>query len=204
MLLTVESTDPELLAALLAASAMPTAAHHRRVAEQYRRLGINDAAHEHLSRAVLLDPTDAAAFDARARLWRDWGLPEFGLGDAYRATHHAPASATAHNTLGTLLYRLRWHQQARAAFARAVALDAGATFARSNLCRLLQTIDVKDQEEESGHDESMACPEATRTSATLDVRPQRSEERTGIRAPNTGQLKMPTGDSATDAPGVEK
>ena len=100
---TVESQDPALAAALLRLALIPTPAHHRAVADEYRRLAILDAAFDHLSAATRLNPQDAAAYDARARIWRDWGYPELGMGDSARAVFYAPRSAAAHNTRGTLL-----------------------------------------------------------------------------------------------------
>jgi len=134
LLPTLETSSPELFAALLQAEAVPTAEHHRRVAAIYLRFGITDAAHEHLTRATELDPTDAAAWDARARLWRAWGLAAWGLEDAARAVRLAPASPVVYNTLGTLLHAIGDHEAARAAFEEALALDPGATYARQNLC----------------------------------------------------------------------
>src|SRR5207247_4202917 len=78
---TIESSDPLLSAALTQLAASPTAENHRRVASEYRRVRVLDLAHKHLSAAVQLDPRDAAAFDGLARIWRDWGFPQLGLGD---------------------------------------------------------------------------------------------------------------------------
>src|SRR5262245_10179399 len=103
---TVEATDAQLAAALLAASVAPSPAAYRRVAREYRRVGIADQAHEYFTRAIHLDPTDAASYEALARIWRDWGTPDLGLADAYRAVHYAPDSPSAANTLGTLLQAL--------------------------------------------------------------------------------------------------
>lgn len=134
---TVESQDPALSAALLRLALIPTAEHHKAVAEEYRRLRILDAAFDHLSAATRLDPRDAAAYDARARIWRDWGFPELGMGDTARAVFHAPRSAAAHNTRGTLLAAAGLTEEARREFEAAVALDPDASFARVNLCRLV-------------------------------------------------------------------
>ena len=100
---TLEGQDPGLKAALLELRVHPGAAQHLRVAERYRRLKILDAAHDHFERARQLEPTDAAAYEGLARIWRDWGFPNLGLGDASRAVYYAPSSASAQNTLGTLL-----------------------------------------------------------------------------------------------------
>jgi Tfp pilus assembly protein PilF len=132
---TVEASDPELTAALLLVSLQPTALNHRAVAIGYVRLGILDQAHEHFSAAVLLDPADAVSWDGLARIWRDWGFPHLALSDAYRAVYHAPASATVHNTLGTVLQALGRRAAAKAQFERALAIDVTAAYALSNLCR---------------------------------------------------------------------
>jgi Tfp pilus assembly protein PilF len=133
---TVEARDPTLAAVLLQLRLTPTAAQHRAVAEQYRRLGILDTAFDHLTAATRIDPRDAAAYDARARIWRDWGYPGLGMSDAARAIYFAPQSAAAHNTYGTLLVAAGLPAQAKREFLAALGLDPGADFARTNLCRL--------------------------------------------------------------------
>ena len=95
---TVESTDAQLAAAVLAAAVSPSPAAYRRVAREYRRVGILDQAHEYFTRAVRLDPADAASYEGLARIWRDWGTPHLGLADAYRAVHYASDSPSAANT----------------------------------------------------------------------------------------------------------
>jgi len=79
---TIESQDGDLASALLQLALVRTAEHHRAVADEYRRLKILDAAFDHLSAATRIDPRDAAAYDARARIWRDWGVPELAIGEA--------------------------------------------------------------------------------------------------------------------------
>ena len=116
---------------------VPTPAHHRAVADEYRRLQILDAAFDHLSAATRLNPQDAAAYDARARIWRDWGHPELGMADSARAVFYAPRSAAAHNTRGTLLAAAGLKEEALREFEAALALDPNASFARVNLCRLV-------------------------------------------------------------------
>jgi Flp pilus assembly protein TadD len=132
----IEERTPALAQALRDVQSMPTAENHRRAGEAYRQVGVLDAAFEHLSRAVKLDPTDARAFDELARIWRDWGYPDLGLGDAYRAVYHAPGSPEAYNTLGTLLQALNQRAPARQAYERALALDSSAAYALNNLCYL--------------------------------------------------------------------
>jgi tetratricopeptide (TPR) repeat protein len=133
---TVEMWDPMLAAALADLATSPTAATHRQVATEYRRLGVLDSAHAHLTEAVRLDPHDAAAFDGRARVWRDFGFPGLGLSDAYRAIHYAPMSAAAVNTLGTLFEAMGRVGDARGQYNRALQLDPSATFAKTNLCHI--------------------------------------------------------------------
>src|SRR5690242_8396137 len=58
---TIEKTDPELMAARLALAVSPTADSHRRVAEAYARLGVRDAAYDHFTIAIRLNPRDASA-----------------------------------------------------------------------------------------------------------------------------------------------
>src|SRR4029079_6395002 len=102
----LEDFDPELTAARKLLASNGTANHYRRVAEAYARLRVFDAAYDHFSAALRLDAKDAAAYDGRARVWRDWGLPGRGLSDAYRAVYLAPNSPVPRNTLGTLFVRL--------------------------------------------------------------------------------------------------
>ncbi len=103
----VEGRDPALKDALAALVKAPSAAAHLRVGQEYYRLGIRDLAFDHYSDALTYDGRSAAAFDGRARVWRDWGFVALALGDAHRARHYQPASATVHNTLGTVP-RVAW------------------------------------------------------------------------------------------------
>src|SRR5436190_20026663 len=82
---TLESSDGRLSAALFQLAATPSADAQRRVAIEYRRLGVLDMAQEHFSAAVKLDPTDALSYDALARIARDWGVPKMALPDARHA-----------------------------------------------------------------------------------------------------------------------
>ncbi len=133
---TVEGLDRRLAEALLVETVLPSAESHLLVAEEYRRLGILDSAHTRLNRALQRDPRFAAAHEAMARVWRDWGLPGLGLSSAYRATFYAPDSASARNTLGTILNALGELDGARKAYMEAAALDPTAGWALSNLCYL--------------------------------------------------------------------
>lgn len=132
--LTVETSDQRLAAALLRVTIEPTPAAHREVAREYKRLGVLDRAHEYFGNAVALDPTDGAAYEALARIWRDWGTPQLGLADAYRAVYYAPQSAAAANTLGTLFQALQRLEDAKRWYARALVLDGDAWYALNNLC----------------------------------------------------------------------
>jgi tetratricopeptide (TPR) repeat protein len=132
----IELRNPELAAALLAVTSSPGARTHREAAAAYRKVGIHDKAFDHLSEALRFEPRDAAALDARARIWRDWGFPDRSLVDAHRAVYYAPLSAEAHNTLGTVLQALGQRKQARREYERAVRLDGNAAYARNNLCYL--------------------------------------------------------------------
>jgi len=129
-----ERWSDDLSAALSRCAATPTHASEMGLAQAYVRAGILDKAHEHFTAAARLDPSDGAAWDGLARIWRDWGFSDIGLGNAYRAVYAAPDSPAVHNTLGTILQFLGKGGDARARFARAVALDAGAAYARNNLC----------------------------------------------------------------------
>ena len=133
---TLEIRDADLAADLLRLSQTPTAAAHRAVAERYRVRGVLDAAYRHYDAAVKLNARDAAGYDGRARVWRDWGLPQLALGDAHRAVYFAPASAAVHNTFGTVMQALGRHEDARAAYELASWLDAEASYAFNNLCYL--------------------------------------------------------------------
>ncbi len=131
---TLERTNPGLIAALVLLEASPTAENHRRVAEAYARAGVADAAYNQFSAALRLNRRDAASLDGRARIWRDWGFPDRGLGEAYRAIGFAPDAAAPRNTLGTLLISLGQPAAARVAFERALTRDPGAPYLLNNLC----------------------------------------------------------------------
>lgn len=132
--LTIESQDPALRDALVELALGPTADRHRRVGMEYQRLGILDLAHAHYSRAVKLNPKDAASHDALARIWRAWGFPYLGLANAYNAVYFAPQSSAAANTMGTLFADGGNYQAALKWFERAVTLDPQAPYALNNVC----------------------------------------------------------------------
>lgn len=131
----LEGHDTSLRDALAVVSAGPSPSAHVRVALEYRRLGIADAAFEHASAAVRLDPKNATAYDLRARIWRVWGLAHLGLSDARRAVALAPGSATAWNTLGLILEGAGDTPMALRAYLRSVQIDTQAAYAWNNICR---------------------------------------------------------------------
>ena len=130
----VEAADPRLAAAIVAARTFPTPEAFRQVAAEYDRLHIADRALDYLQQALVLDPRDPATYDALARLWRNGGLLNLALGDAYRAVYHAPASAIARNTLGTVFQALGNRREAQKQYERALQLDPRASYALNNLC----------------------------------------------------------------------
>jgi tetratricopeptide (TPR) repeat protein len=132
--MTIEASDGRLSAALLTLAVFPSAASHREVALEYRRLRVMDKAHDHFSRAVALDKTDAVSYEGLARISRDWGTPQLALADAHRAVYYAPHSPSAANTLGTVLHRLHQVDRAMDWYARAITLDPEASYALNNLC----------------------------------------------------------------------
>jgi tetratricopeptide (TPR) repeat protein len=136
-LMNVEASDARLKAALQQLDQTATNAAHREVAEAYRALAIVDRAFDHFQAAIRLDARDASSHDQLARIWRDWGFPQEALVEARRALKIAPRSAIAHNTLGTIHEALGLRREARAAYWRAIELDGQATFALTNLNRLL-------------------------------------------------------------------
>lgn len=131
---TVESWDENLRDALAAVAIRPSAEGHRLVAAEYRRLGILDSAHEHFTKAVRLDPEDAAAYDGLARIWRDWGFPHLGMQDSQRAVQLAPESPIPVNTLGTLHAAAGRLPQALEWYSKALSLDPTAPYALNNYC----------------------------------------------------------------------
>jgi Flp pilus assembly protein TadD len=134
----LESVHPDLREAMLRLRFAPTPGHHLEVARIYRRLGIFDTAHDYLSRSLTVNGPDPAVLDAMARLWRDWGQPGEGLSYAHRAAYLAPQWATAHNTLGTVLFALGKRIEARKRFELAVSLAPTAPWALQNLCLAYQ------------------------------------------------------------------
>jgi tetratricopeptide (TPR) repeat protein len=122
-----------------------------------------------------LNPRDAGGYDGLARIWRDWGFPHLGLGDAYRAVYYAPHSAAPFNTLGTILQAMGRGLPARGAYERALRLDSEASYALYNLCRLPVSAEQRDAA-------ASACQLALRLSPRLE---NRSGSVTGESDPST-------------------
>lgn len=131
---TLEATSPMLQQALAGLAAAPTSERYLDVARAYVAAGVRDRAFDYLAEGLRHDRGNATLHDQVARLWRDWGFPERALPEASTAVYHAPQSAAARNTLGTILWALRQRQQAVRAFEAAVALDSDAAYAWRNLC----------------------------------------------------------------------
>jgi tetratricopeptide (TPR) repeat protein len=132
---TVEDRDPELRAALRELATHRTAARHTRVGYAYRALGIFDRALDHFDAAVALDKRYAAAYDGRARVWRDWGFLSIALADATRAVYFHESAATR-NTLATVLMHLGRCGAATRVLEQARALDSSAAFVNENMAIL--------------------------------------------------------------------
>ncbi len=134
--LTAERVDPALRQAVTRVAASPTSANHVAAALAYYRARILDAAQDHLAEALRIDRADAAAYDLRARIWRDSGFPQMGVADAHRAVYFAPRSPEARNTLGTVFLAIGQRDEARSAYLKALELDVRAGYAWSNVCHL--------------------------------------------------------------------
>jgi tetratricopeptide (TPR) repeat protein len=128
----LEATDPALTDALRTLGTVPTAASHLAVANEYRRLGVLDRAYDHYDAARAIDRRSAAAYDGLARVWRDVNRPDRALPEASRAVYFAPGSPEIQNTLGTILLTLGRTDEARKAFAKALALDPSIDYAWFN------------------------------------------------------------------------
>lgn len=112
----------------------PSAETERSLGFAYVDYGVLDAAFDHFQAALRFDPHDPEAFEAVARIWRDWGFSALGLPNAYRAVYWAPSSASAQNTLGTLLLKLGLRDAARERFQLARELEPTAAYPLNNLC----------------------------------------------------------------------
>ena len=89
-----------------------------------------------MTAAISRNSDDAVAYDARARIWRDWQMPERAFEDARRALQLAPRSAEVHNTMGTIFFALEQPGEARREFTTAISIDPAAAYAANNLCYL--------------------------------------------------------------------
>jgi Flp pilus assembly protein TadD len=132
----MENTDPDLAAALLLEVMLPSAEHQLGVAREYRRLGILDAAYGRATQAIKTEPHLGEAHEMLAQIWRDWQMPERALGPAYRATYFDARSASARNTLGTILERLGRLDAARRAYEAAAERAPAAAWPLNNICHL--------------------------------------------------------------------
>ena len=211
LLPTLESQNQELAAALMRVALLPSAESHRLAAAAYLEAGVADYAFRHYQRALKSAPCDSASFEGLARIWRNWGRPDLGLGDAHRAIFCRPQSASAYNTLGTLLEALGQRKEARTALEFALRLDPKAAFAHNNLC----FIAIRDGE---GAEAQPACERAleldpamvtARTNLALALAMQGEVQRAeavlletsdrGRAQFNVGMLRMSVGDYAAAA-----
>jgi cytochrome c-type biogenesis protein CcmH/NrfG len=133
---TIERLDPALRDAMAALQKEPSARAHVLVGQQYWRLRVYDAAYDHFSDAISLEPKNVGAWEGRARVWRAWHLPGLALSDVQRARFYGPNRPEVLNTLGTILEQLGQCGGAREAYASALKLDPEAIWARDNLVRL--------------------------------------------------------------------
>jgi Flp pilus assembly protein TadD len=131
---TLETTDPSLVALLASVRTHPTADGYLALGNAYHRLGVLDEAETNFQNALKLDKKSSAAQEGLARVWRDWGWPQYALGNAYRAVSLAPKSPSAENTLGTVLFALGDPEGADKHFQKALSLDPTAAYALNNLC----------------------------------------------------------------------
>jgi tetratricopeptide (TPR) repeat protein len=134
--LSIEGIDPLLRDAIASLGRHESPEAHIAVAVNYWRLRVYDAAFDHYSDALRLDPKNATALDGRARVWRHWGMMEPALLDIHRALYYAQGRPDLMNTLGTILEAAGQCSEAHEAYEGAVKLDPSATWAKSNLDRL--------------------------------------------------------------------
>ncbi len=133
---TLESGDADLHTARAALTVAPTAANHRALGDVYLRHGVLDAAFDQFSAAIKRSSREAGAYEGRARIWREWGMPQRGLNDAHRAIYFSRNDPAPHNTLGTLLLRMGLLVEAERAFELARVLAPRAIYVLNNLCYL--------------------------------------------------------------------
>jgi len=145
---TLETSNSELAEALKQAALKKDAENLYKVAILYRRLGIIDKAFDYLSLAIGQQPKSSKFLEERAKIWRDWNFPQFGLLDAHKAVFFAPRSASAHSTLGTILRATGDLASARIEFEKAIGLDPTAAYVLSNLCYLSMLEGYQDRAEQ--------------------------------------------------------
>jgi tetratricopeptide (TPR) repeat protein len=138
----IERLDPVLREALASLERQGSAKAHVAVGQQYWRLRVYDAAYDHFSDAIRLEPRNVAAWEGRARVWRDWHLPGPALSDVYRARFYGPDRPEVLNTLGTILEQAGQCGAAQDSYASAVKLDPTAAWAKANLVRLQDRSDT--------------------------------------------------------------
>ena len=131
---TIESTEPGLSQRLLVARVQPGAETHRPVAHAYRRARRARLRVTHFQRAAALSTCDAPSYDGMARLWRDWGMPDLALSDAYHALRLQSQLGGGPQHAGHDFESLGRRQAAKSAYEKAVALNPRAAFACNNLC----------------------------------------------------------------------
>jgi Tfp pilus assembly protein PilF len=170
---TIESMHADLRRALQRLRAQPSPRAHVRVAQEYARHGVRDLAIDHFDTALRQNSRLAAAYDGRARIWRDWNMPGFAIGDAYRAASLAPRSPEAQNTLGTVLMQLGQCRGAKVAFERALFLQPGALYAAKNLTRLKSMRKVPNG--------TCRQPSAERPGSTRSAPPRSSSDIAGAK-----------------------
>lgn len=132
----VEDRDLALKDALAGLAKAPSAASHLHVGQEYYRLGIRDLAFDHYSEVLTFDARSAAAYDGRARVWRDWGFMALALADAHRARYFQPTSAAVRNTLGTVLEMRDLCVEALSEYREALRMQPDAAWAQQNVTRL--------------------------------------------------------------------
>jgi tetratricopeptide (TPR) repeat protein len=132
----IERLDPQLRDVLAALGRSESAQAHLEVAWRYWGVGVYDAAYDHYSEAIRIDPKNASAWEGRARVWRHWHMTEPALSDVHRAIFYAPGRADLRNTLGTILELGGQCAEASQAYAAALKLEPTAMWAKANLDRL--------------------------------------------------------------------
>ena len=184
---TLEATDGRLGAVLATALTSPSPAVYRsggRGVPPPQRVRPRALV---LSRAIALDHTDAANYDALARLWRDSGFPQLGLVDAYRAVYYAPHSAVARNTLGTILQALGNRALAHDEYVRALEIDPSAAYALNNLC-YGYTLEGETSKAIAACEQALKLSRTSRRPATTSASPTR---RRATRRRRSGRSPRP-------------